>query len=102
MAAQNALPQLVRPEALGPGNSAMVSLMAAGSVAGGVLVQLLGAPVVLVCAAVGHLGSGLRLIRMERGDAAEIPGMGDGPRRGPSRRPASPASVEELVVETTM
>ncbi|MFD6888163.1 MFS transporter [Streptomyces sp. NPDC059957] len=90
VAAQSALPQLVRPEALVPANSAMVSLMAAGNVAGrgagGALVQLLGAPVALVCAAVGHLGSGLRLIRMERGDAADIPGMADGPRRGPSLR----------------
>ncbi|SEE03147.1 MFS transporter [Streptomyces sp. TLI_105] len=73
VASQSALPRLVEPAVLIPANSALVSLMAAGNVAGrgagGALVQLLGAPLAVVCAAVGHLGSGIRLLRMARGDA---------------------------------
>ncbi|MEU1225674.1 MFS transporter [Streptomyces sp. NPDC005828] len=72
VASQSVLPQLVGPSALIPANSALVSLMAAGNVAGrgagGALVQLLGAPLAVVCAAAGHLGSALRLLRMGRGD----------------------------------
>ncbi|MER7535760.1 MFS transporter [Streptomyces sp. NPDC097704] len=73
VASQSVLPRLVGPSALIPANSALVSLMAAGNVAGrgagGALVQLLGAPLAVVCAAAGHLGSALRLLRMGRGDA---------------------------------
>ncbi|WP_078954079.1 MFS transporter [Streptomyces globisporus] len=73
VASQSALPRLVEPAVLIPANSALVSLMAAGNVAGrgagGALVQLLGAPLAVVCAAAGHLGSGLRLLRMTRDDA---------------------------------
>ncbi|MFI1658946.1 MFS transporter [Streptomyces sp. NPDC020472] len=73
VASQSALPRLVEPAVLIPANSALVSLMAAGNVAGrgagGALVQLLGAPLAVVCAAAGHLGSGLRLLRMARDDA---------------------------------
>ncbi|MFB7449765.1 MFS transporter [Streptomyces sp. NPDC056194] len=73
VASQSVLPRLVGPAALIPANSALVSLMAAGNVAGrgagGALVQLLGAPLAVVCAAAGHLGSALRLLRMGRGDA---------------------------------
>ncbi|ROQ26681.1 MFS transporter [Streptomyces sp. PanSC19] len=73
VASQSVLPRLVEPAVLIPANSALVSLTAAGNVAGrgagGALVQLLGAPLAVVCAAAGHLGSGLRLLRMARDDA---------------------------------
>ncbi|MFF3604068.1 MFS transporter [Streptomyces sp. NPDC002463] len=78
VASQSVLPRLVGPAALIPANSALVSLMAAGNVAGrgagGALVQLLGAPLAVVCAAAGHLGSALRLLRMGRGDARTTEG----------------------------
>ncbi|WP_369142247.1 MFS transporter [Streptomyces sp. R44] len=77
VAGQSALPRLVGPAALVPANSALVSLMAAGNVAGrgagGALVQLLGAPLAVVCSAVGHLGSGLQLMWMARKAAPATP-----------------------------
>ena len=62
---QSALPQLVDREALVQANAAMMSLMAvsnvAGRSAGGGLVQLLTAPVAVLCAAAAYLASALRL-----------------------------------------
>ncbi|WP_405731110.1 MFS transporter [Streptomyces sp. NBC_01537] len=63
--AQSVLPQLVGRDGLVQANAAVVSLMAAGNVAGrgagGGLVQLLTAPVAVACTAVSHLASALRL-----------------------------------------
>ncbi|MFF8377893.1 MFS transporter [Streptomyces sp. NPDC015661] len=77
VAGQSALPRLVEPAALIPANSALVTLAAAGNVAGrgagGALVQLLGAPLAVVCAAVGHLGSGIQLMWMAREAAPVTP-----------------------------
>ncbi|MCX5198462.1 MFS transporter [Streptomyces sp. NBC_00249] len=90
VASQSALPQLVGPESLVPANSAMVSLMAAGNVAGrgagGALVQLVGAPAAVVCAAVGYLGSGLRLVRTARSGARGTTAAPGGAGRGPDLR----------------
>ncbi|GII53581.1 MFS transporter [Planotetraspora thailandica] len=63
---QSVLPRLVRRDGLVQANAVIVSLIAAGNVAGrgagGALVQLLTAPVALACTAVGHLASALRLM----------------------------------------
>ncbi|MGW0904146.1 MFS transporter [Streptomyces sp. NPDC002853] len=62
---QTMLPQLVGRDGLVGANAAMVSLQAAGSVAGrgagGALVQLLTAPLAVVCSAVGYLASAISL-----------------------------------------
>lgn len=67
---QSVLPGLVGRAALVRANGAVVSLIAAGYVAGrgagGALVQLLTAPVAVVCAAATYLGSALRLFGMRR------------------------------------
>ncbi|MFF5706390.1 MFS transporter [Streptomyces sp. NPDC012794] len=63
---QSALPQLVGRGGLVRANAALATLMAvaniAGRGAGGALIALLTAPVALACAALGHLGSGLRML----------------------------------------
>jgi len=68
---QSVLPQLVGRDALVGANAAVVSLQAAGNVAGrglgGGLVQLLTAPVAVLCAAVAHFASALRLIALRGG-----------------------------------
>ncbi|MEU8529719.1 MFS transporter [Streptomyces sp. NPDC048629] len=78
---QSVLPQLVGREGLVRANAAMVSLMAAGNVAGrgagGALVQWLTAPVAVVLTALSHLGSALQLIRV-RHVTAPPPGRKDG------------------------
>ncbi|QKW09780.1 MFS transporter [Streptomyces sp. NA04227] len=65
VASQSVLPQLVGRDGLVRANSAVVTLMAAGNVAGrgagGGVVQLLTAPVAVACTAVGYLASALRL-----------------------------------------
>ncbi|MGW5776273.1 MFS transporter [Streptomyces sp. NPDC003863] len=103
VASQSVLPRLVGPAALIPANSALVSLMAAGNVAGrgagGALVQLLGAPLAVVCAAAGHLGSALRLLRMGRGDArtterTALPAAPE-PRAAAGRGPGLRAQIAE-------
>ncbi|MGW2564194.1 MFS transporter [Streptomyces sp. NPDC001514] len=69
---QSVLPQLVGREGLVRANAAVVSLQAAGNVAGrgagGGLVQLLSAPVAVVSVGVLHLASALRLrgVRAQR------------------------------------
>ncbi|MFJ9691256.1 MFS transporter [Kitasatospora sp. NPDC101183] len=67
---QSVLPQLVGREGLVRANSALVSLMAVGNIAGrgvgGTLVQLLTAPVAVACAAAGYLASALRLTALRR------------------------------------
>ncbi|MEU3611921.1 MFS transporter [Streptomyces sp. NPDC006872] len=77
---QSALPQLVGPAALVRANSAVVSLQAVGNIAGrgagGGLVQLLSAPVAVVCAAGAYLVSGLQLFALRRGDDTPHPPPG--------------------------
>jgi MFS family permease len=67
---QSILPQLVGRGSLVQANAAIGSLQAGGIVvgrgAGGVLVQLLTAPVAVICTAVSYLASGLRLIGIPR------------------------------------
>ncbi|MFG1679699.1 MFS transporter [Nonomuraea sp. NPDC049269] len=62
---QSVLPQLVGRDGLVQANAAVMTLIAAGNVAGrgagGGLVQLLTAPVAVACAAAGYLASALRL-----------------------------------------
>ncbi|MFI5798555.1 MFS transporter [Streptomyces sp. NPDC051677] len=74
---QSALPQLVGPAALVRANSAVVSLQAAGNIAGrgagGGLVQLLTAPAAVVCAAGAYLASALQLFALGRGDDSSRP-----------------------------
>ena len=75
---QSTLPHLVGREALVPANAAMVSLQAAGNVAGrsagGALVQLLTAPVAVLCAAAAYLASALQLafIRGEQAPRGQV------------------------------
>ncbi|CAM5680786.1 MFS transporter [Streptomyces tanashiensis] len=99
VASQSVLPRLVGPAALIPANSAVVSLMAAGNVAGrgagGALVQFLGAPLAVVCAAAGHLGSGLRLLRMGRGDARTAVRGAPAGTAAPGPRPNLRAQIAE-------
>ncbi|MFI1394663.1 MFS transporter [Streptomyces sp. NPDC020681] len=72
---QSFLPQLVGRDGLVQANAAVVSLQAAGSVAGrgagGGLVQLLTAPVAVVAMAVLHLASAVRLIGIRRAPVTE-------------------------------
>ncbi|AZP23661.1 MFS transporter [Streptomyces aquilus] len=67
---QSTLPRLVGREALVPANAAMVGLQAVGNVAGrgagGALVQLLSAPVAVLCTAVTYLASALQLTRIRQ------------------------------------
>jgi MFS family permease len=67
---QSVLPQLVGRNSLVRANAAVVSLIAAGNVAGrgagGGLVQLLTAPVAVACAAATYLASALRLTAIRR------------------------------------
>ncbi|WP_327319943.1 MFS transporter [Streptomyces sp. NBC_01235] len=74
---QSALPQLVGPAALVRANSAVVSLQAVGNIAGrgagGGLVQLLTAPVAVVCASGAYLASALQLCALGRGDDTPRP-----------------------------
>ncbi|MDH2424457.1 MFS transporter [Sphaerisporangium sp. TRM90804] len=62
---QTILPQLVGHDGLVRANASVISIMAFGNVAGrgagGGLVQLLGAPVAVVCTAASYLASALRL-----------------------------------------
>ncbi|MFD5074036.1 MFS transporter [Streptomyces sp. NPDC058371] len=73
---QSALPQLVGRQALVRANAALVSLMAvsnvAGRGAGGGLVQLLTAPVAVLCTAVTYLASAVQLTFV-RGSVAPPP-----------------------------
>ncbi|MDH6142249.1 MFS family permease [Kitasatospora sp. GP30] len=76
---QSILPQLVGRDGLVRANAAVVSLIAAGNAvgrgAGGALVQVLTAPVAVLAAAAGYLGSALRLtaIRVTTGPASGTP-----------------------------
>lgn len=77
---QSVLPQLVGRDGLVQANAAVMTLIAAGNVAGrgagGGLVQLLTAPVAVACAAAGYLASALRLSAIRRtagAPAAERP-----------------------------
>ncbi|MGW1887036.1 MFS transporter [Streptomyces sp. NPDC001970] len=82
---QSVLPQLVGREGLVRANAAVVSLQAAGNVAGrgagGGLVQLLTAPVAVVSVGVLHLASALRLGGVGRAQPASA---GSGPARPPA------------------
>lgn len=79
---QSFLPQLVGREELVQANAAVVSLQAAGNVAGrsagGGLVQLLTAPLAVVSTGLFYLGSGLRLVGIRHGTTA-VPGGGRRP-----------------------
>lgn len=79
---QSVLPRLVDRAALVRANTAVVSLQAAGNIAGrgagGGLVQLLTAPVAVLCAAGAHLVSALRLCALRPG--------GEPPRPAPESR----------------
>ncbi|WP_411147819.1 MFS transporter [Streptomyces sp. A30] len=79
---QSALPQLVDRDALVPANAAMVGLQAVGNVAGrgagGGLVQLLGAPVAVLCTAVAHLASAVQLVFVRGKEAPSGPARGTG------------------------
>ncbi|MFH0172480.1 MFS transporter [Streptomyces cacaoi] len=79
---QSVLPRLVDRAALVRANTAVVSLMAVGNIAGrgagGGLVQLLTAPVAVLCAAGGYLASALQLCALRPGD--------DLPRPAPESR----------------
>jgi predicted MFS family arabinose efflux permease len=81
---QSVLPQLVGREGLVQANAAVVSLIAAGNVAGrgagGGLVQLLTAPVAVVCTAVGYLASALQLTAIRRTPAPPPPSAGQATR----------------------
>ncbi|WP_306458921.1 MFS transporter [Streptomyces sp. 1331.2] len=74
---QSVLPRLVGRAQLVDANAAVVGLMAVGNVAGrgagGVLVQLLTAPLAIVVPALSHLGSALRLTALRRTAAPEAP-----------------------------
>ncbi|TMR96600.1 MFS transporter [Nonomuraea basaltis] len=67
---QSVLPRMVGRDGLVPANAAVMTLIAAGNVAGrgagGGLVQLLTAPVAVACAAAGYLASALRLTAIHR------------------------------------
>ncbi|QJT05824.1 MFS transporter [Streptomyces asoensis] len=79
---QSVLPRLVDRAALVRANTAVVSLMAVGNIAGrgagGGLVQLLTAPVAVLCAAGGYLASALQLCALRPDD--------DPPRPAPESR----------------
>lgn len=81
---QSVLPQLVGRDSLVQANAAVVSLIAAGNVAGrgagGGLVQLLTAPVAIVCTSVGYLASALQLTAIHRTPAPPAPPPGQGTR----------------------
>ncbi|MFC0597671.1 MFS transporter [Streptomyces palmae] len=70
VSSQSFLPQLVDREGLVPANAAMITLQAAGNVAGrgagGWFVQLLAAPAALVGTGLLYLGSALRLTSIRR------------------------------------
>lgn len=74
---QSTLPGLVGRDALVPANAAMMSLLAvsnvAGRSAGGTLVQLLTAPVAVLCTAASHLASALRLTAVRGAVAPPVP-----------------------------
>ncbi|MFD6336839.1 MFS transporter [Streptomyces sp. NPDC060131] len=74
---QSVLPRLVDREGLVQANAAVMTLIAVGNVsgrgAGGGLVQLLTAPVALICTAVAHLASALRLTALRRAPAPPPP-----------------------------
>ncbi|MBV1940226.1 MFS transporter [Streptomyces sp. BV286] len=74
---QSTLPGLVGRDALVPANAAMMSLLAvsnvAGRSAGGTLVQLLTAPVAVLCTAASHLASALRLTAVRGAGAPPVP-----------------------------
>ncbi|MFC6020722.1 MFS transporter [Plantactinospora solaniradicis] len=74
---QSVLPRLVGRDRLVPANAAIVSLIAAGNVAGrgagGALVQLLTAPLAIAGAAVSYLASALRLAAVHRTPAPPRP-----------------------------
>ncbi|MFE5210979.1 MFS transporter [Streptomyces sp. NPDC056600] len=86
---QSVLPQLVGRERLVRANSAMVGLMAgaqiAGRGAGGLLVQLLAAPLAILAAAVAYLAAAFGLTGIGRGQ------RGDGrPTAQAGRHPGAP------------
>ncbi|MFJ4191147.1 MFS transporter [Kitasatospora sp. NPDC089509] len=74
---QSVLPGLVGRRHLVDANAAVVGLMAVGNVAGrgagGMLVQLLGAPSAIVVTALSHLGSALRLTTLHPAPPATTP-----------------------------
>jgi MFS family permease len=84
IASQSVLPQLVGRAALVPANSAVVSLQAVGNVAGrgagGGLVQLLTAPVAVVCAAGAYFVSALQLLAVRHKEPARHPAAAAGLR----------------------
>ncbi|GKQ35005.1 MFS transporter [Streptomyces sp. A012304] len=86
---QSVLPRLVDRGALVQANSAVVGLQAVGNIAGrgagGGLVQLLTAPVAVVCAAGAHLASALQLLAVRH--------------RGTDRLPAGTAGLRDQIAE---
>ncbi|WP_346428914.1 MFS transporter [Streptomyces sp. WAC 01529] len=94
VASQSVLPQLVGRNGLVRANAAMVTLMAAGNVAGrgagGGLMVLLTAPVAVVCTAVSYMASALRLTAV-RGAG----GHGSVGRGAPSGRPRLGPQIAE-------
>lgn len=77
---QSFLPRLVDRAALVPANTAMVGLQAAGTIAGrsvgGALVQLLTAPVAVLCASLTYFASAVQLAFLRREDVAPGPAGG--------------------------
>ncbi|MEV4973371.1 MFS transporter [Streptomyces scopuliridis] len=77
---QSVLPRLVDRDGLVRANAAVMTLIAVGNVsgrgAGGGLVQLLTAPLALVCTAGAHLASALRLTALRRAPAPSRPPAG--------------------------
>lgn len=92
--AQSCLPRLVDREALVPANAAVVSLQAAGNVAGrgagGGVVQLFTAPVAVIGVGVLYLASALRLAARRDRDTRAAPGVGTA--AAPDRVPKVPAA----------
>ncbi|MFD1539503.1 MFS transporter [Nonomuraea guangzhouensis] len=93
---QSVLPQLVGRDGLVQANAAVMTLIAAGNVAGrgagGGLVQLLTAPVAVACAAAGYLASALRLGAI-RGTAG-VPAAERPARLGAMRGTAGASAAE--------
>ncbi|MFI9360898.1 MFS transporter [Kitasatospora sp. NPDC053057] len=97
VSAQSVLPGLVGREHLVDANAAVVGLMAVGNVAGrgagGMLVQLLTAPLAIAVTALSHLGSALRLTALRRTPA---PATDSAPATvGPTPTPGLGAQIAE-------
>jgi len=76
VASQSVLPQVVSRESLVPANAVVASLMAAGNVvgrgAGGGLVQVLTAPVAVLCTVAGYLLSALCLTSLREAPSGSL------------------------------